>query len=221
MKVNMNRKLTTVGLVALALTFLVGCGGNKTVAPPPPIPPSNPQFGGGSAGCGGGGAQTLNSYFTSLINVTQAQQTIPSSLTLTFNPNGGTQVVGPQPGQNVQVSGCFNWADLPLYFTQQGGNFGQTPTNIQTAIQMQSQGVVTVQSNQQSAFVSNMVLFGQTSLPSWGAASTPTQITMFVQQAYLGFGGRLYVTQPAQVYVNGQPMMPTGQHAPAYVTPQQ
>lgn len=219
MKVVMNKK-ALVSLAALAMLSLVGCG-NKAVAPlPAPPPTTNGGYSGGGGSCGAVTGQN-GSYYTQLFNVTQQQQqSIPAGMNLTFTSQG-TSYIGPQPGQQVSVSGCFNWADLPLYFAGMGQGFGTQQPQINTAVPLQAQSPVYVQSSQQYAEIRGVTLIGQSSMPVWGAASQSTQVTLSIPSIVLLYGGRMLIQQPFQVFVNGRAQMPTGAQAPAYASPQQ
>ncbi len=211
MKGNMFKGIS-VAMAALVVTVLVGCGGNNTAAPAPVPPVTNqPGYGGGAAGCGVA-STGLNNFFSYLQiqynGLTGGQQGmqqggLPSSLSLTIQPQTGQTVIG-QP-QQVTASGCFNWAELAALY---GPTYpGQPQQNRQTAVQITSQNAFT-QINPDGSF-QNMQLTGTANLPSFGVAASPTPIVLFIPQGrVISFQGNHVQAQQILVYVGGQTQQP-------------
>jgi len=208
MKGNMNNRIS-VAMAALVVTVLVGCGGNKTVAPPVP-PPVNPQ--GGYTGGGGGGCgqavQGINNFFSYLQvqynglsqqGGQQQQGGLPSSLSLVIASQGGQQIFG-QP-QSVTASGCFNWAELGNLY---GPTYpGQPQQARQTGVQINSNGSF-VQIDGMGYF-QNMVLNGSANMPSFGMAASPTPIVLFIRNGQvLSNQGNRIMAQTIEVYIGNQ-----------------
>ncbi len=200
-------------LAALALTVVVGCGGQNTVPPPAPIPPSNNGgFGGGGGGGGCGGVQGVNSYFSALQVIyngltgggMQQQGGLPSSLSLTVAPQGGQIGFGQQVP--ATASGCFNWAELNLLY---GPTFpGQPAQNRQTAVQLNSQGGAPLYIDTNGGF-RDMVLNGTAPIPT-GIAVSQAQVVVHIPGGQIvNYQNRGYImAQQIFVYLNGNLQQP-------------